>query len=97
MIDIERTVREIIENRLSIDQLDAESIEEVADYIIEATEGIDETYDETANVLLDILDKIGDVAERRMVAMDPTDFDDEIDASILRGNCYFEMEVFTVQ
>lgn len=96
-MDIERTVKELMEDRLSIDQLDGESMELVADYIMEVTEDIDESYDETTNMLLDILDKIGDVAEHRIVAMDTTDFDDEIDASISRGNYYFELEDYVVQ
>jgi hypothetical protein len=98
MIDIERTVKDIMEDRLAIDKLDAETMELVADYLGEAADNmLDGPHDEAARAMLKILDKIGDEAELRIVAMDSTEFDEEIDASIDRGNTYFEMAEFVVQ
>ena len=47
--------------------------------------------------MLCIMDLIGDEAEHRIVAMDTTDFEPEIEASVERGNTYFELAEYVVQ
>jgi len=97
-MNIEQTVKAILEERMSIDQLDAETMEEVVEYLAEAADAM--LYgpnDEAARAMLDILDLIGDEAEHRIIAMDTTDFEPEIEASMLRGNTYFELEEYVVQ
>jgi hypothetical protein len=53
--------------------------------------------DAAAQAMLELIDVIGNEAEHRIVAMDTTDFEADIEASILRGNTYFELEEYTVQ
>jgi hypothetical protein len=97
-MNIEQTVKAILEERMSIDQLDAETMEEVVEYLAEAADAmLDGPNDEAARAMLDILDLIGDEAEHRIIAMDTTDFEPEIEASMLRGNTYFELEEYVVQ
>ena len=97
-MNIEQTVKAILEERMSIDQLDAETMEEVVEYLAEAADTmLDGPHDEAARAMLDILDLIGDEAEHRIIAMDTTDFEEKIAASILRGNTFFELEEYTVQ
>ena len=97
-MNIEQTVEAILEERISVDQLDAETMEEVVEYLAEAAEAmLNGPYDDAARAMLCIMDLIGDVAEHRIVAMDTTDFEPEIEASIERGNTYFELEEYVVQ
>ena len=97
-MNIEQTVKAILEERMSIDQLDAETMEEVVEYLAEAADAmLDGPNDEAARAMLDILDLIGDEAEHRIIAMDTTDFETEIEASMLRGNTFFELEEYVIQ
>lgn len=97
-MNIEQTVEAILEDRISIDQLDAETMEEVVEYLAEAADAmLHGPNDAAARAMLTVLDLIGDEAEHRIVAMDTADFEFEIEASIERGNTYFELEEYVVQ
>ena len=97
-MNIEQTVEAILEDRISIDQLDAETMEEVVEYLAEAADAmLDGPHDAAARAMLTVLDLIGDEAEHRIMAMDTADFEFEIEASIERGNTYFELAEYVVQ
>jgi hypothetical protein len=97
-MDAETLVKAVLDEQLEITQLTGEQMEEIVDYVWEAAEAmLGGPNDAAAQAMLELIDVIGNEAEHRIVAMDTTDFEADIEASILRGNTYFELEEYTVQ
>ena len=97
-MDTERLVKAVLDEQLEITQLTGEQMEEIVDYVWEAAEAmLGGPNDAAAQAMLELIDVIGNEAEHRIVAMDTSEFEAEIEASVLRGNTYFELEEYTVQ
>jgi hypothetical protein len=97
-MDAETLVKAVLDEQIEVTQLSGEQMEELVDYMWEAAEAmLGGPNDAAAQAMLELIDVIGNEAEHRIVAMDTTDFEADIEASILRGNTYFELEEYTVQ
>lgn len=89
--NIELLVNEMINDESAISRMDGDTMEKVVDYLGE------EISDMPDDPMMILLNKIGDEAEYRIIAMDVEEFEEEIVASLERGNTYFELEQFIVQ
>lgn len=97
-MDAETLVKAVLDEQIKVDQLSGEQMEEIVDYVWEAAEAmLGGPNDAAAQAMLELIDVIGNVAEHRIVAMDTTDFETAIEASVARGNTYFELEDYVVQ
>jgi hypothetical protein len=101
-MDIDKLVDNILADKITIADLDIQQMEAVVDFmrehISELTETA-ETEDEElyAESLLTLVDLIEDAAERRFENQASGDWDLMIEASVARGNSYFELENYTLQ
>ncbi len=98
----EKLVEDILSDRVKISDLDLLQMEAVIDFMRDSIDEIAEsaeTEDEEAYAegLLVLVDLIEDAAERRFESEASGDWEQTIEASIARGNSYFELEQYTLQ
>jgi hypothetical protein len=101
-MDIDKLVDNILADRITINDLDIQQMEAVIDFmrehISELTETAETEDDELyAQGLLTLVDLIEDAAERRFENQASGDWDKTIEASVARGNSYFELENYVIQ
>jgi|TARA_R110000803_G_scaffold208013_1_gene276354 hypothetical protein len=93
--DLEQLVAQIANGETDVNKLQEGELDQLMDYLHErAEELIDTEDDEVGQQLLQMLDLIGHVIDNRIEAEDNEKFTDAIQASIKRGNYYFEMGTF---
>lgn len=98
----EKLVDDILSDRVKINDLDLVQMEAVIDFmrdnIGEMLESADDEDDEQyAEGLLALVDIIETVVGNRVEAEAAGAWDEVIEASIARGNSYFELEQYTLQ
>ena len=98
----EKLVDDILSDRIQINDLDLLQMEAVIDFMREHISELAETAetedDEAyAQGLLVLVDLIEDAVDRRFEAEASGNWDKIIEASIARGNSYFELENYVVQ
>lgn len=94
-MDIEKLVDNIIADRITVKDLDIQQMEAVIDFMREHISTIDD--EDVSEALLEMVDAIELAAEARFVNQATGAWDDVIEASIARGNTYFELENYVVQ
>lgn len=94
-MNIENLVDDILADRVAIVDLDTEQMEALVDYMRESISTIDN--DEYREALLILVNAIEIAAENRFGNEEAGNWDDIIEASIDRGNTYFELENYVVQ
>jgi len=95
--DLEQLVAQIAKGEKDVTQLQEGELDQLMDFLHErAEELIGTEEDEVAQQLLQMLDLIGHVIDDRIEAEDNEKFTDAIQASIKRGNYYFELGTFIV-
>jgi hypothetical protein len=94
-MDIEKLVDNIIADRITVKDLDIQQMEAVIDFMREHIGTIDD--EDVSEALLEMVDAIELAAEARFVNQATGAWDDAIEASIVRGNTYFELENYVVQ
>lgn len=98
----EKLVEDILEDRIQIKDLDLLQMEAVIDFMRDNIGGMledaeDPDDEQYAQGLLTLIDLIEDAAERRFEAEASGDWEQSVEASIARGNSYFELEQYTLQ
>jgi len=98
-MDLEQLIDDILAERVDLLELDTDQLEAVTDHMRETfTEMIDSGDEEEMGiVLLELLEQIEDVIENHAVASAAGNWTEDIEASVARGNTYFEMESYVVQ
>ncbi len=87
-MDMEQLVEDIMANPDNIEQLSGEEIEAVIEYMYEAAESmLGGEHDLVAQAMMEIIGLLNPLDE----------FEAEIEASVERGNSYFELEQYTLQ
>jgi hypothetical protein len=94
-MDIEKLVDNILTDRLTIADLDIQQMEAVIDFMREHISTIDD--EELGETLLTMVDAIEMAAEHRFANQASGDWDETIEASMARGNTYFELENYVIQ
>lgn len=94
-MDIEKLVDNIISDRITVKDLDMQQMEAVIDFMREHISTIDD--EDVSEALLEMVDAIELAAEARFVNQATGAWNDVIEASIARGNTYFELENYVVQ
>jgi len=94
-MSVENLVDDILADRVAIAELDTEQMEALVDYMRENISTIDN--DEYREALLILVNTIEIAAENRFGNEEAGDWDETIEASVARGNTYFELERHTVQ
>lgn len=95
--DIEKMLEDIVSDKIAVKDLAPEQLEAVMDYIRDVfTDMLGGENEEFAESMLGLLDTIHDTIENRAVG-ESADWDADIEASVERGNTYFEMEQYTLQ
>lgn len=94
-MDIEKLVDNILTDRLTIADLDIQQMEAVIDFMREHISTIDD--EELGETLLTMIDAIEMAAEHRFANQASGDWDETIEASMARGNTYFELENYVIQ
>ncbi len=98
----EKLVEDILNDRIEIKDLDLLQMEAVIDFMRENIEEMAATADSDdeelyAEGLLTLVDLIEDAAETRFANEASGDWERTIEASMSRGNTYFELEQYTLQ
>lgn len=98
----EKLVEDILNDRVKINDLDLQQMEAVIDFmrgsIGEMLEDAEDEEDEHyAQGLLVLVDIIENAVGNRIEAEAAGDWDEIVEASIARGNTYFETENYVVQ
>ena len=93
--DTDKLVNDILSDRVKIADLDLAQMEAVIDFMREHIGNIDN--DEYREALMVLVDAIEISAENRFVADAAGDWESVVEASIARGNTYFELEKYIVQ
>ena len=93
-MDVEALVENILEDRIAIADLDIQQMEAVIDFMREHVSNIDN--DEYREALMCLVDAIEISAENRFVNEAAGDWDETIEASVARGNSYFELEQYSL-
>lgn len=101
-MDTEKLVDAILNDQIAINDLDLLQMEAVIDFMRENISEIAEsaeTEDEEqyAEGLLTLVDLIEDAAETRFENQAVGDWEQTIEASMARGNSYFELENYVIQ
>lgn len=91
----EKLIDAILADQVRVADLDLEQMEAVIDYMRESISTIDN--EEYRDALLTLVDAIEMAAENRFVADAAGDWADTIEASVNRGNTYFELENPAIQ
>jgi len=94
-MDIDKLVDNILTDRLTIADLDIQQMEAVIDFMREHISTIDD--EELGETLLAMIDAIEMAAEHRFANQASGDWDETIEASVARGNTYFELENYVIQ
>jgi hypothetical protein len=97
--DIEQMLDDIVSDRIQVRDLALEQLEAVMDYIRDVfTDMLGGEHEELAEGMLELVDVIHTAIENRSVAeAESESWDQDILASVERGNTYFEMENYVVQ
>lgn len=94
-MDVENLVDDILADQVQITDLDTDQMEALIDYMREHIGSIEN--DEYREALMILVNAIEIAAENRFVNEASGAWDETIEASIARGNTYFEMENYVVQ
>lgn len=94
-MDVENLVDNILADQIEIADLDTEQMEAVIDFMREHIGNIEN--DEYREALMILVNAIEIAAENRFGNQASGDWDDVIEASVARGNTYFELENYVVQ
>ena len=94
-MDVETLVDNILQDRIEITDLDIQQMEAVIDFMREHVSNIDN--DEYREALMCLVDAIEISAENRFVNEAAGAWDEIIEASVARGNSYFELENYVMQ
>lgn len=94
-MDVENLVDDILTDQVQIADLDTDQMEALIDYMREHIGSIEN--DEYREALMILVNAIEIAAENRFVNQATGAWDETIEASIARGNTYFEMENYVVQ
>ena len=94
-MDVENLVDDILTDQVQIADLDTDQMEALIDYMREHIGSIEN--DEYREALMILVNAREIAAEHRFGNEDAGDWDDAIEASVARGNTYFEMENYVVQ
>lgn len=94
-MNVENLVDDILADKVQIADLDIDQFEALVDYMRENISTIEN--DEYRESLLVLVHAIEIAAENRFVNQASGDWDNTIEASIARGNTYFELENYVVQ
>ena len=93
--DLEQLIAQIAKGEKDVTQLQEGELDQLMDFLHERAEELIGTEDdEVGQQLLQMLDLIGHVIDDRIEAEDNEKFTDAIQASIQRGNFYFELPTF---
>lgn len=94
--DVEQLLEDIVSGEISTHDLSSKQLEEILDHIHGVfTDMLGTENNEAAEALLELTDAIRGAMENQSLVTD--DWDTDIQASIDRGNTYFEMENYVVQ
>lgn len=93
-MDVETLVDNILQDRIEITDLDIQQMEAVIDFMREHVSNIGN--DEYREALMCLVDAIEISAENRFVNEAAGDWDETIEASVARGNSYFELEQYSL-
>jgi hypothetical protein len=101
-MDIDKLVDNILSDQITIADLDIQQMEAVIDFMREHVSELTETAETEdeelyAEGLLTLVNLIEDAAERRFENQAMGDWDETIEASMARGNTYFELENYVIQ
>jgi hypothetical protein len=101
-MDINKLVDNILSDQITIADLDIQQMEAVIDFMREHVSELTETAETEdeelyAEGLLTLVNLIEDAAERRFENQAMGDWDETIEASMARGNTYFELENYVIQ
>lgn len=94
-MDIEKLVDNILTDQITVGDLDVQQMEAVIDFMREHISTIDN--EDASEALLAVVDAIEQAAEIRFVNQAAGAWDEIIEASVARGNSYFEMEQYCLQ
>ena len=94
-MDVDTLVDNILQDRITVKDLDIQQMEAVIDFIREHISTIDD--DELGETLLTMVDAIEMAAENRFANQAAGSWDETIEASMARGNTYFELENYVIQ
>lgn len=97
--DIEQILNDIVTDQIQVKDLAPEQLEAVMDYIRDVfTDMLGGDNNELAEGMLEIVDMIHNTIENRSAAdAESESWEQDILASVERGNTYFEMENYVVQ
>ena len=93
-MDIENLVDNILTDQITVNDLDVQQMEAVIDFMREHISTIED--EDVSDALLEIVDAIEQAAEIRFVNQAAGTWDEIIEASVARGNSYFELEQYTL-
>jgi hypothetical protein len=94
-MDIEKLVDNILSDQITIADLDIQQMEAVIDFMREHISTLPD--EDLSEALLALVDTIEDAAEVRFANHASGDWDKTIEASVARGNSYYELENYVVQ
>lgn len=94
-MDIDKLVDNILADRITVKDLDIQQMEAVIDFMREHISTIDD--EDVSEALLEMVDVIEMAAENRFVNQAAGSWDETIEASMARGNTYFELENYVLQ
>ena len=94
-MDVENLVDDILTDQVQIADLDTDQMEALVDYMREHIGSIEN--DEYREALMILVNAIEIAAENRFGNLVSGDWDETIEASVTRGNTYFELENYTIQ
>lgn len=94
-MDIETLVNNILADQIAIGDLDIQQMEAIIDFMREHISTIPD--EDISEALLELIDVIEDAAEVRFSNEAAGDWENAIEASVARGNSYFELEQYSLQ
>ena len=94
-MDVENLVDDVLTDQVQIADLDTDQMEALIDYMREHIGSIEN--DDYREALMILVNAIEIAAENRFGNLASGDWDETIEASVARGNSYFEFENFVVQ
>jgi hypothetical protein len=94
-MDIEKLVDSILTDRITIKDLDIQQMEAVIDFMREHISTLPD--EDMSDALLELVGVIEDAAEVRFANQASGNWEQTIEASMARGNSYFELENYVIQ
>jgi hypothetical protein len=94
-MDIEKLVDSILTDRITIKDLDIQQMEAVIDFMREHISTLPD--EDMSDALLELVDVIEDAAEVRFANQASGNWEQTLEASMARGNSYFELENYVIQ